>query len=78
MGVFLRFGKYLKRCGESYGHQTGMSVHQNDFLKNELFIFFHLEENETKEDTRAPLTPARTKGCFNRSPNHSYPFPVTT
>jgi hypothetical protein len=55
-----------------------MPVHKNDFLKNELVIFFHSEENETKEDTRAPLTPARTKGCFNRSPNHSYPFPVTT
>ena len=29
-----------------------------DFL-NGLFIFFHVEENEPKEDARVPLLPAR-------------------
>ncbi len=36
-----------------------MSVHQIDFLRTELFIFFHVKENEKKEDARGPLTPAR-------------------
>jgi len=45
-----------------------MGNHQNygQFLLHYLFIFFHVKENEPKENARVPLNPARRR-C-DRSP----------
>jgi hypothetical protein len=37
---------------------AGLCLHSN-LLLSIMFIFFRVEENEPKEDARAPLNPAR-------------------